>query len=60
MILICIDCELHADHMWGPQAKDCVQLLHLWYAKAELGSRTIRNKSFEGVDVLELDLIDRD
>ncbi|KZP33306.1 hypothetical protein FIBSPDRAFT_811513 [Athelia psychrophila] len=39
-------------------AKDCLHLLHLWYAKAELGTRTIRNKSFEGIDIRELDLID--
>lgn len=39
-------------------AKDCLHLLHLWLAKRELQSRRVKNKSFEGVDVRELDLID--
>jgi hypothetical protein len=39
------------------QAKDCIQLLHLWLAKRELESRRVKNKSFEGVDIRELDLI---
>jgi len=38
-------------------AKDCVQLLHLWLAKRELQSRRIKSRSFEGVDISELDLI---
>ncbi|KAF8554282.1 hypothetical protein OG21DRAFT_1412900 [Imleria badia] len=39
-------------------AKDCVHLLHLYLAKRELESRRVKNRSFEGVDVRELDLID--
>ena len=39
------------------QAKDCVQLLHLWLAKHELETRRVKNRSFEGVDPRELDLI---
>jgi len=39
-------------------AKDCLHLLHLWYAKRELETRRVKNKSFEGVDISELDLID--
>jgi hypothetical protein len=38
-------------------AKDCLHLLHLWYAKRELETRRVKNKSFEGVDIKELDLI---
>ncbi|KAF9815657.1 hypothetical protein IEO21_04447 [Rhodonia placenta] len=40
-------------------AKDCIQLLHLYLAKRELETRRIKNRSFEGIDVKELDLIDR-
>jgi len=39
-------------------AKDCLHLLHLWYAKRELETRRVKNKSFQGVDMRELDLID--
>ncbi|KAG1750338.1 uncharacterized protein EDB91DRAFT_1106734 [Suillus paluster] len=39
-------------------AKDCLHLLHLWLAKRELQSRRVKNRSFDGVDVRELDLID--
>jgi len=39
------------------QAKDCLQLLHLWLTKRELESRRVKNRDFEGVDVRELDLI---
>ncbi|KAL4077767.1 hypothetical protein J3A83DRAFT_4216284 [Scleroderma citrinum] len=39
-------------------AKDCIHLLHLWLTKRELESRRVKNRSFEGVDVRELDLID--
>lgn len=39
-------------------AKDCLHLLHLWYAKRELETRRVKNKSFEGVDIRELDLIE--
>jgi hypothetical protein len=35
-----------------------MHLLHLWLVKRELQSRRVKNKSFEGVDVRELDLID--
>ncbi|KAI6143441.1 hypothetical protein BKA82DRAFT_4186023 [Pisolithus tinctorius] len=38
-------------------AKDCVHLLHLWLTKRELESRRVKNRSFEDVDVQELDLI---
>ncbi|TFY75349.1 hypothetical protein EWM64_g8663 [Hericium alpestre] len=38
-------------------AKDCVKLLHLWLAKQELESRHVKNRSFAGVDVSGLDLI---
>jgi hypothetical protein len=40
------------------QAKDCIHLLHLYLTKRELESRRVKNRSFEGVDVRELDLID--
>lgn len=40
------------------QAKDCLHLLHLWLTKRELESRRVKNRSFEGVDIRELDLID--
>ena len=42
----------------GLQAKDCLHLLHLYLTKRELESRRVKNRSFEGVDVRELDLID--
>jgi len=35
-----------------------VHLLHLWLTKRELESRRVKNRSFAGVDVHELDLID--
>ncbi|KAH7882683.1 hypothetical protein F5I97DRAFT_1816781 [Phlebopus sp. FC_14] len=38
--------------------KDCIHLLHLYLTKRELESRRVKNRSFEGVDVRELDLID--
>ncbi|KAH7911263.1 hypothetical protein BJ138DRAFT_1085948 [Hygrophoropsis aurantiaca] len=38
-------------------AKDCLHLLHLWLTKRELESRRVKNRSFEGVDIRELDLI---
>ncbi|KAH9852886.1 hypothetical protein C2E23DRAFT_885258 [Lenzites betulinus] len=37
--------------------KDCIRLLHLWLMKRELESRRVKSRSFEGVDVKELDLI---
>lgn len=39
------------------QAKDCLQLLHLWLAKRELESRHVKNRDFSGVDIRELDLV---
>ncbi|KDQ55926.1 hypothetical protein JAAARDRAFT_59382 [Jaapia argillacea MUCL 33604] len=39
-------------------AKDCLQLFHLWLTKRELESRRVKNKSFEGVEVSSLDLIE--
>ena len=39
------------------QAKDCLQLLHLWLTKRELETRRVKNRDFSGVDVNELDLI---
>lgn len=39
------------------QAKDCIQLLHLWLAKRELETRKVKNRDFEGIDIKELDLI---
>ncbi|TBU31340.1 hypothetical protein BD311DRAFT_863557 [Dichomitus squalens] len=38
-------------------AKDCVRLLHLYLTKRELESRKVKNRSFAGVDIRELDLI---
>lgn len=38
-------------------AKDAIKLLHLWYAKQEVESRRVKNRSFEGVDIKNLDLI---
>ncbi|KAI0759067.1 hypothetical protein C8Q74DRAFT_1319825 [Fomes fomentarius] len=40
-------------------AKDCVRLLHLYLTKRELESRRVKNRSFAGVDIKELDLIQR-
>ncbi|KAI0712751.1 hypothetical protein C8T65DRAFT_807179 [Cerioporus squamosus] len=40
-------------------AKDCVRLLHLYLTKRELESRRVKSRSFAGVDIRELDLIDR-
>ncbi|KAI9432728.1 hypothetical protein H4582DRAFT_1992420 [Lactarius indigo] len=39
--------------------KDGLKILHLRLAKKELENRRIKNKSFSGVDLAELDLIDR-
>ena len=39
------------------QAKDCIRLIHLYLTKRELQSRTVKNRSFAGVDIRELDLI---
>lgn len=39
--------------------KDGLKILHLRLAKKELENRRIKNKSFTGVDLAELDLIDR-
>ncbi|OSC99983.1 hypothetical protein PYCCODRAFT_1394132 [Trametes coccinea BRFM310] len=38
-------------------AKDCVGLWHLWLAKRELESRHVKSRSFAGIDIRELDLI---
>ncbi|KDQ23993.1 hypothetical protein PLEOSDRAFT_1059171 [Pleurotus ostreatus PC15] len=38
-------------------AKDCIQLCHLWMTKRELESRHVKDRSFEGIDIKELDLI---
>ncbi|KAI0369237.1 hypothetical protein BV20DRAFT_368630 [Pilatotrama ljubarskyi] len=40
-------------------AKDCIWLLHLWLTKRELESRRVKSRSFAGVDIRELDLIQR-
>ncbi|KAI0830210.1 hypothetical protein BC628DRAFT_1356923 [Trametes gibbosa] len=37
--------------------KDCIRLLHLWLTKRELESRKVKSRSFAGVDIKELDLI---
>ncbi|KAI0354327.1 hypothetical protein OH77DRAFT_1426410 [Trametes cingulata] len=37
--------------------KDCFRLLHLWLTKRELESRRVKSRSFAGVDLRELDLI---
>ena len=39
------------------QAKDCVQLLHLYLAKREFETRRVKNRPFDGVDLSQLDLI---
>lgn len=39
------------------QVKDCVSLLHLYLTKREIQTRRVKNKSFKGIDVRELDLI---
>ena len=46
---------LTADDM--TQVKDCVSLLHLYLTKREIQTRRVKNKSFRGIDVGELDLI---
>jgi len=38
-------------------AKDCMYLLHTWLTKRELQSRRVKDRSFEGIDIRELDLI---
>ncbi|KAI1789666.1 hypothetical protein LXA43DRAFT_1019810 [Ganoderma leucocontextum] len=38
-------------------AKDCIRLLHLYLTKRELQSRKVKNRTFAGVDIRELDLI---
>ncbi|KZT03308.1 uncharacterized protein LAESUDRAFT_814789 [Laetiporus sulphureus 93-53] len=40
-------------------AKDCVKLMHLYLAKRELETRRIKSRSFAGVDMRELDLVQR-
>jgi len=37
--------------------KDCVSLLHLYLTKREIQTRRVKNKSFKGIDIRELDLI---
>jgi len=37
--------------------KDCVSLLHLYLTKREIQTRRVKNKSFNGIDIRELDLI---
>jgi len=37
--------------------KDCVSLLHLYLTKREIQTRRVKNKSFQGIDIRELDLI---
>ncbi|KAH9984303.1 hypothetical protein BJV77DRAFT_1038384 [Russula vinacea] len=39
--------------------KDGMKILHLWLAKREIEERHIKNKSFAGIDLTELDLIER-
>lgn len=41
------------------QAKDCLNLLHVYLTKREIESRHIKSRSFAGIDLRELDLIDR-
>ncbi|CAL1698137.1 unnamed protein product [Somion occarium] len=38
-------------------AKDCVNLLHLYLTKREIETRRVKSRSFEGVDIKELDLL---
>ncbi|KAJ3793357.1 hypothetical protein GGU11DRAFT_410270 [Lentinula aff. detonsa] len=40
-------------------AKDALNLLHLWLVKRERETRRIKNRDFAGVDITELDLIER-
>lgn len=39
------------------QVKDCVSLLHLYLTKREIQTRRVKNRSFNGIDIRELDLI---
>lgn len=39
--------------------KDGLKLLHLWLAKRELEERHIKNKSFAGIDMTGLELVER-
>jgi hypothetical protein len=39
--------------------KDGLKLLHLWLAKRELEERHIKNKSFAGIDLAGLELVER-
>ena len=39
------------------QVKDCVSLLHLYLTKREIQTRRVKNRSFNGIDIRELDLV---
>lgn len=39
------------------QGKDCLNLLHLYLTKREIETRRVKSRSFAGVDIHELDLI---
>ncbi|KAJ7647448.1 hypothetical protein FB45DRAFT_199457 [Roridomyces roridus] len=41
------------------QAKDLLQLLHLWLSQRELATRRVKNRDFSAVDPSELDLLPR-
>jgi len=40
--------------------KDGLKIYHLWLAKRELEERHIKNKSFAGIDMTGLDLVERE
>ena len=39
------------------QARDCLNLWHVYLTKREIESRHVKNRSFANVDIKELDLI---
>ena len=39
------------------QARDCLNLWHVYLTKREIASRHVKSRSFAGVDIKELDLI---
>ena len=47
------------DARFSVKAKDGFKILHLWLAKKELEERHIKNRSFAGIDLTGLDLIER-
>lgn len=58
-IVVCLQNYIPSMYLtrYSLQAKDCVNLFHLWLTKREIETRRVKNRSFAGVDIRELDLI---